>query len=133
MAGVDVSFSSKFPNGACAGLVIYSIKQKKIIYEDFIYVVLKEEYVPGFLAFRELPPTLSLFENLKKNRPKLWPQVILVDGNGILHKYHCGYASHLGVILDTPAIGCAKTFFDIDGLHQQEVENWLKDELQSEG
>jgi len=52
VAGVDVSFSSKFPNGACAGLVIYSIKQRKIIYEDFIYVVLKEEYVPGFLAFR---------------------------------------------------------------------------------
>ena len=61
VAGVDVSFSGKFQNGACAGLIIYSVKQKKIIYEDFIYVVLKEEYIPGFLAFRQLPPTLHLF------------------------------------------------------------------------
>lgn len=61
VGGVDISFSSKFQNGACAGLVIYSVKAKKIIYEDFMYVVLKEEYIPGFLAFRELPPTLHLF------------------------------------------------------------------------
>lgn len=52
VAGVDISFSGKFTNGACAGLTIYSIVSKKILYEDFIYVVLKEEYVPGFLAFR---------------------------------------------------------------------------------
>lgn len=43
----------------------------------------------------------------------------MVDGNGIVHKFNCGYACHLGVLLDTPTIGCAKTFFDIDGLHQQ--------------
>lgn len=42
VGGVDISFSSKFQNGACAGLVIYSVKAKKIIYEDFMYVVLKE-------------------------------------------------------------------------------------------
>ncbi len=42
----------------------------------------------------------------------------MVGGNGIVHKYKCGYACHLGVILDIPSIGCAKTFFDIDGLHQ---------------
>ena len=118
VAGVDISFSGKYQNGACAGLVIYSVKYKKILYEDFAYVVLKEEYIPGFLAFRELPPTLQLFKKLKQKRPELWPQVVLVDGNGILHKYQCGYASHLGVVLDIPTIGCAKTFFDIDGLHQ---------------
>lgn len=41
----------------------------------------------------------------------------MVDGNGIVHKKKCGYACHLGVILKMPSIGCAKTFFDIDGLH----------------
>jgi deoxyinosine 3'endonuclease (endonuclease V) len=47
---------------------------------------LKEEYIPGFLAFRELGPTLELFNRLKANKPQLWPQVIMADGNGILHK-----------------------------------------------
>ena len=55
--------------------------------------------------------------------------MILVDGNGILHKKYCGYASHLGVILKTPTIGCAKKFFDIDGMHQIEVEEMLNDSL----
>ena len=94
---------------------------------------LKEEYVPGFLAFRELAPTLHLFNKLKMNKPDLYPQVIMVDGNGILHKYQCGYASHLGVLLNLPSIGCAKTFFDVDGLHRTEVEEWLREKLSVEG
>lgn len=58
IAGVDVSFSGRYENGACAALLIYDALEKKIVYEDYEYVVLKEDYVPGFLAFRELPPTL---------------------------------------------------------------------------
>jgi deoxyinosine 3'endonuclease (endonuclease V) len=42
IGGVDVSFSGKFENGACAGLLIYSVKRKKIIYEDYEYVKLTE-------------------------------------------------------------------------------------------
>jgi len=53
----------------------------------------------------------------------------MVDGNGIVHKFNCGYASHLGVVLSIPTIGCAKTFFDIDGLHQSEVEELLNNNL----
>ena len=94
---------------------------------------LTEEYVPGFLAFRELPPTLELFKRLKANKPHLWPQLVLVDGNGVLHKNQCGYACHLGVLMDLPTIGCAKSFFDMDGLHQSEVEEYLRDKLRVEG
>lgn len=57
----------------------------------------------------------------------------MVDGNGILHKRYCGYASHLGVLLKTPAFGCAKTFFDVDGLHQHEIEDYLSNKLQNHG
>jgi deoxyinosine 3'endonuclease (endonuclease V) len=49
----------------------------------------------------------------------------MVDGNGILHKRQCGYACHLGVLLNTAAFGCGKKFFDVDGLHQSEVEDYL--------
>ena len=54
----------------------------------------------------------------------------MVDGNGIMHKFNCGYACHLGVVLDVPTIGCAKTFFDIDGLHQSEVEEMMNKNLE---
>jgi deoxyinosine 3'endonuclease (endonuclease V) len=52
VAGVDISFSGKFENGACAGLLIYDVEKKKILHEEYEYVVLKEDYIPGFLAFR---------------------------------------------------------------------------------
>lgn len=65
VAGVDVSFSGKYQDGACSGLLIYDVEKRKIVYEDYEYVKLKEEYIPGFLAFRELPPTLELFKRLK--------------------------------------------------------------------
>jgi deoxyinosine 3'endonuclease (endonuclease V) len=80
-----------------------------------------------------LAPTLELFKKLKAEKPHLWPEVVLVDGNGIVHQKKCGYASHLGVILKVPTIGCAKTFFDVDGLHQSEVEDMLYDKLKYEG
>jgi len=46
----------------------------------------------------------------------LWPQLVIVDGNGILHQNQCGLACHLGVHLNLPTIGVGKTFFFIDGL-----------------
>ena len=69
VAGVDISFSGKFQDGACSGLLIYDVSKRKIVYEDYEYVKLKEEYIPGFLAFRELPPTLELFKRLKERNP----------------------------------------------------------------
>jgi deoxyinosine 3'endonuclease (endonuclease V) len=69
------------------------------------------EYVPGFLAFREAGHLIKLFERLLNTRPDLAPQVILVDGNGILHQNACGLASHLGVLINTPTIGVGKTVF----------------------
>jgi len=61
-------------------------------------------YVPGLLAFRELPAILAALADLHTT-----PDLILCDGQGIAHPRRFGIASHLGVLLDVPAIGAAKT------------------------
>jgi len=60
-------------------------------------------YVPGFLSFREIPPLLQAFKKLTVS-----PDVILCDGQGIAHPRRIGLASHLGVVLKKPSVGCAK-------------------------
>jgi deoxyinosine 3'endonuclease (endonuclease V) len=79
-------------------------------------VRISQPYIPGFLAFREVPPLWNLFKKLKDQKPEAWPQLLIVDGNGILHQNQCGLACHLGVLLDVPTLGVGKTLFYIDGL-----------------
>ena len=125
IAGMDISASKHVPNVAVSALVVCD-KNLNIVYEDYKVVKMTEPYVPGFLAFREVKHLVDLIEELKKNKPEFTPQVILVDGNGILHVKGFGLASHLGVLVDIPTIGCSKTVFNVDGINKKKVKELSK-------
>ncbi|KAI9475583.1 MAG: endonuclease V [Benjaminiella poitrasii] len=85
----------------------------KIVYKEFLHVKLHLPYIAGYLAFREVEPLMRLLNQLKEAAPELYPQAILVDGNGLLHPRKFGIASHLGVLSDMPTIGVSKNFLVI--------------------
>ena len=103
IAGIDIS-TSRFTNVGRAAVVILSYPAL-----DEVEVVRHEEtlrmpYVPGLLSFREVPVILGALARVKHA-----PDLLLVDGQGIAHPRRIGIAAHLGVFLDLPAIGCAKS------------------------
>ncbi|XP_071797466.1 endonuclease V-like isoform X2 [Asterias amurensis] len=120
IGGVDVSFVKTSETVACASLVVCDFPELKVVYSDCELVHLNTPYIPGFLAFREVGFFINLLEKLKSKDQNLMPQVILVDGNGVLHPRGFGIASHLGVLSDTPCVGIAKTLMQVDGIAKDE-------------
>ncbi|XP_032097301.1 endonuclease V isoform X1 [Sapajus apella] len=116
VGGVDVSFVKGDSVRACASLVVLSYPELEVVYEESRMVSLTAPYVSGFLAFREVPFLLELVRQLQEKEPDLMPQVLLVDGNGVLHHRGFGMACHLGVLTDLPCIGVAKKLLQVDGL-----------------
>uniref|UniRef100_A0A670XVV9 Endonuclease V n=1 Tax=Pseudonaja textilis TaxID=8673 RepID=A0A670XVV9_PSETE len=84
-------------------------------------VAVNAPYVAGFLAFREVPFLLEAVQRLETQKPGLKPQVLLVDGNGILHHRGFGIACHLGVLTGLPCIGVAKNLLQVEGLANDEL------------
>jgi deoxyinosine 3'endonuclease (endonuclease V) len=117
IGGVDISFV-KGTNKACAMMVILNYPDLKVVHVSKAIVEMVEPYIPGFLAFREVGFLMDRLEEIKQEKPEYLPQVILVDGNGILHPRGLGLASHLGVLSGIPSIGVAKTLFHVDGLEK---------------
>lgn len=115
VGGFDISFV-KDKNTACSGLFIFDLSDEmKIVYQDLdqTLVEMSQPYIPGFLAYREAPFLLRKLERLKAEHPEFYPQVILIDGNGILHPNGFGMACHCGVLSDTPTIGISKNLLKI--------------------
>lgn len=122
VGGVDLSFWKKDPSVTCGAIVVIDLDTMNVVYEDFEIVHLNLPYLAGFLAFRESPVLLGLLEKLSREHPELYPQVLMVDGNGVLHPRGFGLASHLGVLADIPTIGVAKNLHHVDGLTRKEVQ-----------
>ncbi|CAH2077393.1 unnamed protein product [Thlaspi arvense] len=121
VGGVDMSFAKEDPSVACACLVVLELRSLRVVHHDFSLLHLHVPYVPGFLAFREAPVLLKLLQKMKDDQHPFYPQVLMVDGNGILHPRGFGLACHLGVLAHLPAIGVGKNLHHVDGLNQSEV------------
>jgi deoxyribonuclease V len=103
IAGADISYN-KFSETVFAGLVVLSLPDLRIVETAGVRSVAKFPYVPGLLSFREAPSLLEAWEKLKTK-----PDVLMFDGQGIAHPRRFGIACHVGVLLDWPTIGCAKS------------------------
>ncbi|XP_071966055.1 endonuclease V-like isoform X2 [Antedon mediterranea] len=89
-----------------------------VVYSDCSHIQLTAPYISGFLAFREVSFLVDCIEKLKHEKPEYMPQVMFVDGNGMLHPRGFGVACHLGVITDMVTIGVAKKLLHVDGIEK---------------
>lgn len=103
VAGCDIS-SSISTAKARADVVVLTFPGLEVVEEKVIMGEVGFPYIPGLLSFREGPLLLKAFSRLKHD-----PDVVFFDGQGIAHPRRFGLASHLGLWLDRPSIGCAKS------------------------
>ena len=101
VAGVDIGLKK---DTAIASVIVLSFPELQVVDSVVTQSPVRFPYIPGLLSFREIPPLLTAFDQLQTI-----PDLVIVDGQGIAHPRRFGLASHLGLILDKPTIGCAKS------------------------
>jgi deoxyribonuclease V len=103
VAGVDMGFEADGTISRAA-VAVLSFPDLQVIETSLARRPTSFPYIPGFLSFREIPAVLDALEKIETI-----PDIILCDGQGIAHPRRLGIASHLGVIIDMPTIGVAKS------------------------
>ena len=103
IAGVDVGYG-KHGETVAAAVAVHAFPGLELVELVQVEDRVSFPYIPGLLSFREIPPLLSAFRKLRNQ-----PGAVLCDGQGLAHPRRLGLASHLGLWLNLPTIGCAKT------------------------
>ena len=103
VAGADISFN-KFSETVYAGIVVLRLPSLEVIEEVGVVSETRFPYVSGLLSFRESPSVLEAWSKLKNE-----PDAVMFDGQGIAHPRRVGIASHVGLLLNRPTLGCAKS------------------------
>jgi len=103
VAGADVAYDQT-AGLAAGGVVVWDAAAGRVVEQALAVHPIDFPYLSGLLTFREGPALLAALERLESR-----PEVILFDGQGQAHPRRLGLAAHLGVLLDCPTIGCAKS------------------------
>ncbi|HUT04061.1 MAG TPA: deoxyribonuclease V [bacterium] len=103
VAGADVSYSRATNRCYCA-VVVLSFPRLELVCQKSAITDAAFPYIPGLLSFREIPGLVRAFERLDTI-----PDVVIADGQGLAHPRRLGLACHLGLVLDMPTVGCAKS------------------------
>ncbi len=112
VAGVDVGIKDQM---ATAAVVVMSYPDLALREVQTARQKVDFLYVPGLLSFRECPVVVRAFAQIE-----LTPDLVLVDGQGMAHPRRLGVASHLGLLIERPTVGCAKS--RLCGRHQEPGE-----------
>jgi deoxyribonuclease V len=112
IAGVDLAYWNvkEKTYGTCC-IVVIDFHSKETIEKVYSYGEIAVPYIPGFLAFREMPLVMRAVERLVKE-----PDLYMFDGNGYLHYRHMGIATHASFFLNKPTIGVAKSYLKIQDI-----------------
>lgn len=127
VAGVDCAFVDAGKTVQAAA-VVYDCESATIVEHHTLRVPCLAPYIPGYLSFREAPAIIDVMGKLKTGFG-----AVLFDGQGIAHPRRCGLAAHVGVLLDVPSVGVAKsrltgTHADVPTTAGQSVPLMDKDE-----
>ena len=103
VAGADLSFSRE--ERMCrAAMVVVRLPGLDVVEQAAVEQEALFPYVPGLLAFREAPAIISVYHKLRS-----MPDLLILDGHGYAHPRRFGVTCHVGLALDMPAVGCAKS------------------------
>lgn len=102
-AGVDLAFT-RDGDQCIAGVVVWDPRSDSIVEQRVLRRSVRFPYVPGLLSFREAPAIIAVLRRLRST-----PDVFLFDGHGFAHPRRFGLACHVGLLIDRPSVGCAKS------------------------